>query len=360
MVSLSCQQLINTMKTYDNACADKMIRSASKLVLAEKEEAHEENGVLFWINKSGFPIDDHTWDRMWEHASKIHPQGHDIVCNIRHRSDLPQIPVPQAPLSFGVTLSVQERLKKIQDYMNDLQYNHTGTQFYEIRKNRPISGLMESAREMIREALPIKCLEAVILGIFLTNGMMGVERFTLSFKTVFNGHTHRHVVLGISYGGQYGALGMSRRTDLMYKPLEFKSLADLIYDFEHCYKQYWHEVKKVKVGLPVIHDQHSYEVINWKALMVSMDKASKKEIVRDLDSHARRMKSFSKSWTSGPYSTLKMLSTAESNKVVQASVDTAPAKLRRAKSTLCQSPVAVRKKSTSSSVPLDIDYQIRI
>ena len=67
------------------------VRSASKLVLAEKEEAHEENGVLFWINKSGFPIDDHTWDRMWEHASKIHPQGHDIVCNIRHRSDLPQV-----------------------------------------------------------------------------------------------------------------------------------------------------------------------------------------------------------------------------------------------------------------------------
>ena len=51
---------------------------------------------------------------------------------------------------------------------------------------------------------------------------MGVERFTLSFKTVFNGHTHRHVVLGISHGGHYGALGMSRRTDLMYKPLEFK------------------------------------------------------------------------------------------------------------------------------------------
>ncbi|GFR57982.1 vasohibin-1-like [Elysia marginata] len=184
--------------------------------------------------------------------------------------------------------------------------------------------------------------------------MMGVERFTLSFKTVFNGHTHRHVVLGISYGGHYGALGMSRRTDLMYKPLEFKSLADMIYDYEHCYKQYWHEVKKVKVGLPVIHDQHSYE-----ALMVSMDKASKKEIARDLDGHARRMKSLSKSWTSGPYSNLKMLSTAET-KDVQASADSSTGKLRRAKSMVCQSPRAVRKKSTSSSVAVDADYQLRI
>lgn len=336
-----------------------MIRSSSKLVLTEKDEAHEENGVLFWVNKSGFPIDDHTWDRMWDHAAKIHPQGPDMVRNIRNKHDLPQIPVPQAPLSFGATLTVPEKLKKVQDYMNELQYNHTGTQFYEIRKNRPISGLMESAREMIREALPIKCLEAVILGIFLTNGMMGLERFTLSFKTVFNGHTHRHVVLGVSHGGHYGALGMSRRTDLMYKPLEFRTLADLIYDFEHCYKQYWHEVKKVKVGLPIIHDQHSCEVINWKALMVSMDKAPKKEIARDLDGHARRMKSLSKSWISGPYSNLKTLTTAESTKDVQSSMDS-QGKLRRAKSMVCQSPHAVRKKGTSSSVPLDVDYQIRI
>lgn len=52
--------------------------------------------------------------------------------------------------------------------------------------------------------------------------MMGVERFTISFKSVFGGNAHRHVVLGIYYGGKYGALGMSRREDLMYKPLTFK------------------------------------------------------------------------------------------------------------------------------------------
>lgn len=32
----------------------------------------------------------------------------------------------------------------------------------------------------------------------------------------------RHVVLGVAHGGSYGALGLSRRRDLMYKPLEFK------------------------------------------------------------------------------------------------------------------------------------------
>ena len=57
---------------------------------------------------------------------------------------------------------------------------------------------------------------------FLTNGMMGVERFPISFKTAFNGNVHRHVVLGIYHSGKYGALGMSRRDDLMYKPLVYR------------------------------------------------------------------------------------------------------------------------------------------
>lgn len=51
---------------------------------------------------------------------------------------------------------------------------------------------------------------------------MGVERFPISFKTQFNGNIHRHVVLGMYHAGKYGALGMSRRDDLMYKPLHFK------------------------------------------------------------------------------------------------------------------------------------------
>lgn len=57
---------------------------------------------------------------------------------------------------------------------------------------------------------------------FLTNGMLGVERFPISFKSVFNGNVHRHVVLGIYYSGRWGTIGMSRREELMYKPLIFK------------------------------------------------------------------------------------------------------------------------------------------
>ena len=52
--------------------------------------------------------------------------------------------------------------------------------------------------------------------------MPGLDRFPVSFKTTFAGHVHRHVVLGVYYMGKYGALGMSRREDLMDKPLVYR------------------------------------------------------------------------------------------------------------------------------------------
>ncbi|XP_070180568.1 tubulinyl-Tyr carboxypeptidase 1-like isoform X2 [Littorina saxatilis] len=247
------------------------------------DDVHEENGVLFWINRSGFPMDECTWDQMWDHVSRNHPEGVRMTEKIRNSTSLPQVPAPQPPLNFPATVAIPERLERIQQYMTELEYNHTGTQFYEIRKNRPVTGLMECAKEMIREALPIKCLEAVILGIFLTNGMMGVERFPLSFKSIYNGHIYRHVVLGIYQGGRYGAIGMSRRDDLMYKPLEYESLTDVVLDFQKCYMRYWHDLRKVKVGLPVPHDQHSYEMISWKAKSWIVNASGTKNIITHVD-----------------------------------------------------------------------------
>ena len=43
--------------------------------------------------------------------------------------------------------------------MNQLTYNHTGTQFFETKPNSSMITLMETAKSIIREALPIKCIE---------------------------------------------------------------------------------------------------------------------------------------------------------------------------------------------------------
>lgn len=66
--------------------------------------------------------------------------------------------------------------------------------------------LMDTAKAMVRESLPIKCMEAVILAICLTNGIPGLGRFPINFKSEVNEASllkgrkyYYHVVLGIAY-----------------------------------------------------------------------------------------------------------------------------------------------------------------
>lgn len=65
--------------------SEKLKRSQS---LPDGDEVQEENGVLFWVNKSGFPIEDRTWQRMWDHVAKIHPEGHKMVQGVRQSKEL--------------------------------------------------------------------------------------------------------------------------------------------------------------------------------------------------------------------------------------------------------------------------------
>lgn len=209
--------------------------------------------------------------------------------SVRESEHLAKVPYVAVPV-FTPVMSVEEKLGLIQNYLQQLQYNHTGTQFFEIKKWRPLTGLMDTAREIIKESLPIKCLEAVIVGLYFTCGMTEMQRFTISFKTQFNGRYYRHVVLGVHYNGKFGTLGLSRRDDLMFKPLKFKSLLDLLDDFTKSYNNYLHNVKKIKLSLPVVHDIHSCERIQWKYLTLSPLKTSQPEMKSILDRFTREIR----------------------------------------------------------------------
>lgn len=120
--------------------------------------------------------------------------------------------------------------------------------------------------------------------------MPGVERFPLSFQSQFSGNHFHHIVLGVHSGGRFGALGISRREDLMFKPLELRSLMDLVQDFEAAYRGYWHTLRKVRIGQYVSHDPHSVEQIEWKHSVLDVDKLSKEELRKELERHTRDMR----------------------------------------------------------------------
>jgi len=257
----------------------------------EEEEVDEVEGSFFYVNRDGFPIKEETWERMYDLAAKNHPLGDALARHVKQRAlTATDMPVPSPPGSFSASMSVAARLEQIQNYMSSLKYNHTGTQFFEIKKARPISGLMECAKDMIKEALPIKCLEALVLGTYLTNDIHGLLRFNISFKTLFEGGVFRHVVLGVYHNGKYGALGMSRRKDLMYKPLKFESLSQLVRNFLSSYHRYGHMVRKLKIGDKITKDPHSFEPIPWKGISLELGKMSDSEMYKELERHSRDLR----------------------------------------------------------------------
>uniref|UniRef100_UPI00358F19FC tubulinyl-Tyr carboxypeptidase 1-like n=1 Tax=Myxine glutinosa TaxID=7769 RepID=UPI00358F19FC len=268
-------------------------RLCDETAVSEDDEDKESVGSPPHVNRNGFPMNAVTWDRMWCIATRQHPGGSDMACSIREARHLPKVHIPSVPY-FLPSTPVGEKLEAIQKFMCELQYNHTGTQFYEIKKCRPFSGyrcrLMDLAKEMIRESLPIKCLEAVVLAIYLTNGLQGVERFPLAFRTRVGGTIFGHVVLGMWSSGKYGALGMSRRPDLMHRSLTFNNLADLVADFGKAYATYWHEVVNLKLGLFLPHNPYSFEKLDWNYLVLNVTKLPPANLRKELEKHARDMK----------------------------------------------------------------------
>ncbi|GBG30784.1 Vasohibin-2 [Hondaea fermentalgiana] len=191
---------------------------------------------------------------------------------------LPEVPRPRAPTNFAPAASAAWRLERIQQYISRLEYNHTGTNYFTIRKDRGAKRLAGTAREIMRECLPIKCIEAVFLGFYLTLGMNDLVRIPLRFQSSVeqNGQfVFKHIVMAVGHKGRWGAIGLSRKETLMHRKIQFDSLAELIKDFCGAYGDLGHSVQHVGVGLPFGHCEHSMEPIHWRPLMIEFDGAAR-------------------------------------------------------------------------------------
>ena len=86
---------------------------------------------------------------------------------------------------------MRERLEAVQRVISGLQYNHTGAYYFNVSKQRPYARIMDTAREILRDGLPIKCIEAVFLGMYLTCGWEELERIPVGFKSRAGGQVYR-------------------------------------------------------------------------------------------------------------------------------------------------------------------------
>lgn len=74
--------------------------------------SEDESGILFYVNKDGFPINKKTWERMWRHVEKTHPNGAQVVHSVRKSEHLAKV-----KRQFNPYLSPQWK-RKIINYGN--------------------------------------------------------------------------------------------------------------------------------------------------------------------------------------------------------------------------------------------------
>jgi hypothetical protein len=136
---------------------------------------------------------------------------------------------------------------------------------------------MDEAKRMIQFSLPIKCLEAVVLAMYLTSGLKSVTRFTLIFHSTVGSHVYKHIVLAVYHEGRFGALGLSRRPDLMDKSLSHVRLMDLVQDYKDAYARNGHVLQRCFVGLPIPHDTNLNEPLTWRSRCIDFSRCDAAE-----------------------------------------------------------------------------------
>jgi hypothetical protein len=91
----------------------------------------------------------------------------------------------------------------------------------------------------------------------------------------------------VRYNQTYGALGLSRRNDLMYKDLKYPTLQDLVMDYKKAYENNSHVLVKVKFGKVIPSDVASNEKLPFKHVSIDLRHNSIDAVKKQIDLFAR-------------------------------------------------------------------------
>ena len=78
--------------------------------------SEDESGVLFYVNKDGFPIGKKTWERMWRHVEKIHPKGAQMVHSVRSSQQLVKVTSTMANVLYLKSYEIKSNEKMCSSY----------------------------------------------------------------------------------------------------------------------------------------------------------------------------------------------------------------------------------------------------
>ena len=223
---------------------------------------------------------------------------------------------PTVPNMSAQGGSIAHRLRKLQAMINSFQYNFTGRKFLDLKKTEGMYRVSRTAKEIIAQSLPIKCVEACFLGAYLTVGVSGLTRVPVAFKSRVmsstGNRTFQHIVLAvattpkseqsskhetsntkspISQNMVWGSIGLSRSKNLMDKELKYSSLASLLEQFKDAYEEEGHKLVNIYVGLPFGQNEYSQVPILWRVLRLKLDSFDWSEISRVLDIYTAKMHS---------------------------------------------------------------------
>ena len=183
-------------------------------------------------------------------------------------------PLPKRPELKNGTMT--SRLQKLQRFIEEFQYNHTGRRFIDLKKTEGMYRMSRTSKHIIENARPIKCIEAVFLGAYLTLGIKTLTRIPIAFKSRVSGSssTFQHIVMAVAHSShgdrKWGAIGLSRAQTLMYKPLKYNTLSALLQDYKTAYEREHHELLNIYVGLPFGQDEFSQIPIQWRVLRLNV------------------------------------------------------------------------------------------